>query len=150
MRDQVISIAKSYGLDPDFVCAVVKTESGWRPSVVRFEPKWRYFVSPAAFAKTNGITEDTEQQLQMFSWGLTQIMGGKARELGYTGMLTELIKPELCVELSCQFMRRLFDRYKSYEHVAAAYNAGTPIMDFQTHKFRNQEYVDTIMSNLGG
>lgn len=150
MKDLVRSIAKNHDLDEDFVCGIVKTESAWRVSAVRYEPQWKYIVTPKKFAEKNAITETTEIELQMFSWGLTQLMGGKARELGYTGPLVELINPEIVVELSCVFLKKLLDKYKIYEYVAASYNAGSPIIDSATKKFRNQHYVDKVMENLGG
>jgi len=150
MKDLVISIAKDHGLDEDFVCAIVKVESNWNPSVVRYEPNWKYFVNPKKFAEKNHITEKTETELQKFSWGLTQIMGGKARELGFDDMLTELISPEIALNYSCIFLKNLLDRYKVYEKVAAAYNGGSALYKTGTQEFRNQQYVDKVMENLGG
>lgn len=150
MKDLVRDIAKQHGLDPDFVLGIVKTESSWNPWAVRYEDHWKYFVDPTKWAVKNGISVETETELQKFSWGLPQIMGGKARELGYTGPLTELVVPSVVMPYSCQFLKKLLDRYKAYEYVAAAYNMGTPIIDRVTGKFRNQTYVDKVMANYGG
>jgi soluble lytic murein transglycosylase-like protein len=79
-----------------------------------------------------------------------QVMGGKARELGFQGTLTELTQPMILVEYGCIFVKKLQDKYNSNEYVAAAYNAGTPLIDPVTKHFKNQEYVDKVMSNYGG
>lgn len=150
MKDLVRAVAKAHGLDPDFVLGLVKTESNWRASAVRYENHWKYIVEPLKFAHMNGISAETETVLQKMSWGLPQVMGGKARELGYTGPLTELIRPEVIMPYACQFLKKLLTRYNAYEYVAAAYNAGTPILDSKTGLFRNQEYVGKVLLNYGG
>ena len=150
LKNLVRSIAKAHGVDDDFVCGLVKTESHWNEYAVRYENHWKYFVDPTKYAHMNGITMETETVLQKISWGLPQVIGGKARELGYDGPLTELVRPEVVMPYACLFMKKLYDRYKSYDYVAAAYNMGTPILDPKTGKFRNQHYVDKVMQNLGG
>lgn len=150
MKDLVRAVAKAHDLDPDFVLGLVKTESNWDKYAVRYEAHWKYFVEPVKFSQLNRITIPTETELQKFSWGLPQVMGGKARELGYTGPLTELVRPEVVMPYACQFLKKLLDRYKAYEHVAAAYNAGTVIFDSKTGLFRNQQYVSKVLLNYGG
>lgn len=150
MKDIVRSVAKAHDLDPDFVLGLVKTESSWNQYAVRYENHWKYFVDPPKFAMMNGITVETETELQKFSWGLPQVMGGKARELGYTGPLTELVRPDVIMPYACQFLKKLLVRYHAYEYVAAAYNAGTPILDSKTGLFRNQQYVSKVLLNYGG
>jgi soluble lytic murein transglycosylase-like protein len=134
-----------FGLDQAFVDAIIRVESAGNPWAIRFEPKWKYFLTPEKWATKNGITVETERTLQAMSWGLMQIMGTKMRELGYDGPLTQSIDPEISCHYACKFLKQLFDKWGTPEMVAAAYNGGTPITDPQTKLFRNQGYVDKVM-----
>jgi soluble lytic murein transglycosylase-like protein len=142
--------AEEFGLDPAFVKAVAMVESNGNPLVVRYEPKWRYFLDPEKWAKKHLITVETERVLQAMSWGPLQIMGTKARELGFDGMLTELADPNISGHYSCMFLKKLFDKWIDPLTVAASYNAGSPLRDPATGQFRNQEYVNRITEKLEG
>lgn len=140
-------IAKPYGLDPRLVIAIAKVESSLEPSVVRFEPAWAYHWRVTEFAKSLNISRNTEKTLQAMSWGLMQVMGTVARELGYKDMLTKLIKPRTNIRLGCLQLVKLFDRYDDKIKVIAAYNAGSARKG-SDGKFVNQEYVDKVLRNL--
>jgi soluble lytic murein transglycosylase-like protein len=137
--------ANEFGLDLKFVEAFVKAESNGNSLVVRYEPKWRYFLTPEKFAKKHLITVETEKILQAMSWGAMQIMGTKLRELGFDGMLTEAIDPNISIHYSCKFLKILSDRWIDPKTVAAAYNAGSPIRVPETQLFINEEYACKIM-----
>lgn len=137
--------ALEFGLDKLFVESIIRVESAGNPWAARFEPKWRYFLTPEKWAAKNGITVETERVLQATSWSLMQIMGTKLRELGFDGPLTQGTNPEISCHYACKFLKQLFDKWGTPEMVAAAYNGGTPITDPQTKLFRNQGYVDKVM-----
>lgn len=139
--------ANEFGLDPAFVGAMIKVESGGNNLVVRYEPRWRYFLTPEKWAKMNLISVETEQILQAMSWGPLQIMGTKLRELGFDGMLTEAINPEVSGHYSCKFLKQLVDKWVDLRTVAAAYNSGTPLIDPETKLFRNEQYVCKVMES---
>ncbi len=97
--------AAQYSLDPALVCAVVEQESypPWNPWSVRAEPAFdQRYVKP--LHKT-----PTEEWARSMSWGLMQVMGEVARELGYTGDLPALCDPFTGLEWGCVQLRRKFD-----------------------------------------
>lgn len=139
--------AHESGIDADLAIAVASVESSWNPNAVRFEPKWKYFHSDSAsFAKNLGITLETEQALQAISWGLLQVMGAVARELGYAGPIQLLSSPELGAEYGCKKLAKCLERYPHEPDAIAAYNGGTPrSVDGQ---YVNQSYVDRVQKRL--
>ncbi len=106
-KEQLIVLAEqaaqAHGLDPVLVKAVCHHESGnWKPWAIRYEPAFytRYISS------MTGLSE-TEKQGRAFSYGLCQIMGQVARELGFSGTyLTELLDPVPNLEYGCKKLAR--------------------------------------------
>lgn len=113
-------------LDPDWVLAIVQTESAGIPSAMRYEDHWRYLCRPSFYADRLKITEDTEIQLQKFSYGLMQVMGSVAREHGYADSLALLIDPFRALEYGCRQLKALRRRYPTGRDWIASYNAGSP------------------------
>jgi soluble lytic murein transglycosylase-like protein len=98
LQQLVVATAKTHGLDPDLVCAVVEQESAWNTWAIRHEPAfYARYVAPL------GLT-DTESVARSFSWGLMQLMGQVARELGYAGHLAALCEPSTGVEWGCRLL----------------------------------------------
>ncbi len=109
-RDELIAaaarIAGQHGIEPALVQAVCHNESSWRPWAVRYELAFydRYIVP------LKGLSA-TERQMRSTSWGLMQIMGQTARELGFAGdYLTELCDPLTNLEFGCRKLARCLDR----------------------------------------
>lgn len=109
-KPALIELAKAaavkHGLDPALVCAVCHHESGgWNTWAIRYEPAFytRYIES------MKGLTQ-TEKTARAFSYGLMQIMGQVARELGFDGKyLTELCDPAVGLEYGCKKLKRCVD-----------------------------------------
>lgn len=94
--DIVKAAARRHGIDPALVCAVVEQESDWNPWAMRHEPAFlSKYVESLKLPVTESIARAT-------SWGLMQVMGQVARELGFTGPLVELCDPEVGVEYGCR------------------------------------------------
>lgn len=128
-RDDMIALAKAkaeaHGLDPALVCAVVEQESGWNPWQCRYEPGFMSrYVAPLY---TAGKITATEAYCRSISWGLGQIMGQVARELGFElDTLPELCDPEYGLEYLCRKLSDCMTRAKN--DVTAAllrYNGGS-------------------------
>jgi soluble lytic murein transglycosylase-like protein len=148
LMDIVKSECKFLGFnDVALIYAIIETESGWNPYAVRYEPNWQYLIKiPDKMLNALCITRDTEEQLQKFSWGLMQVMGSVARELNFTGLLTELVNPQVNVNLGIRHFKRFLDKYKKLEDAIASYNAGSPRKK-SDGKYVNQEYVDKVLAN---
>lgn len=136
--------ASAYGIDPNLIGAVVVAESGGDTFAVRYEPLWKYFFEVEEFAKLSRITNATETMLQACSFGLMQIMGSVARELGHESSLLQLAQPEIGLMFGCKKLRALIRNYPDLANTVAAYNAGTPRMNATTGKYSNQDYVDKV------
>jgi len=122
--------------------AVIEVESGGVPAACRFEPRWT--LVSCKVPRPGGCSRATEQSLQAHSWGLMQIMGTTARDLGFEGWLTGLLVPEVNVGVGLNLLARHAFRYGWVpQSVFAAYNAGrAKIVNGQ---YTNQKYVDRAM-----
>lgn len=137
------------GFDFNLLDAIITVESGYNPYAMRYEKDWSFLETPAKFALLNKITIDTEIRMQMFSYGLPQIMGGTARWLSYEGPLSALIDPELSISLMILRLEKLKSmfQYKSDSDLIAAYNAGQA-KKRSDGTYRNQAYVQKVLALL--
>lgn len=127
----------------DVMDAIIHVESSWNPWVVRYERQFAYLLTPEAFAKSSRITLETEAVLQRCSFGLCQVMGGTARDLGFTDILTRLLDPEVNIALGVKLFARLASDYEKVDDQIAAYNAGS-VKRADGGAYRNQDYVDKV------
>lgn len=111
-HDGCVSIARqtaaSVGIDPALVCAIVEQESGWNPLAMRYEPAfYSRYVEPLIASGQIKPATATEAWSRAVSWGLMQIMGQCARELGFEGAyLSELCDVATGLELGCKLLAR--------------------------------------------
>jgi len=129
------------------LAAIVQTESAGETLAVRFEPNYKYLVDVEKHARENSISKETELVLQKTSFGLAQVMGGVARELGHQKPLVELLQPEVGLKYGCLQIKRIAKRYADRNDIIASYNAGSPIKNM-TGQYRNQAYVDKVNGYL--
>lgn len=114
--------AQAHLLDPALVAAVCEQESSWNPFAVRFEPGFlgRY-VKPV-----DPRSPSTLEVTKACSFGLMQVMGLTAVELGWQGkFLTELCDPETGMEFGCRKLRQCFTRFTDVSAALLAYNGGS-------------------------
>ncbi len=97
IRAIIESKARKYNLYPDLVEAHVMTESSGKPNATRYEPA--FFKT---YIKKLGIDNEVERTGRATSWGLLQIMGQVARELGYQGSWEGLMDPMVNLEYGCK------------------------------------------------
>lgn len=162
----VSTAATRHGLFPAMVWGVVQVESSGNPWAWNPEPHYRYLwdlrrwspfrsltaqerqseAPPRDFTAPRGVAADAEWWGQQASWGLMQVMGAVAREIGYAEpFLTGLCHPETGLEYGCRFLARQMRAYDGQAHLAvAAYNAGSPRRDPMTGLLINQGYVDKV------
>jgi len=97
------------GIDYSLLAALVEQESGWNQWAVRYEPAFfSKYISPIY---TAGKINATEAWLRAYSWGLGQILGEVARELGFTGpFLPELCDPATNLKYVCLKLKKCLDR----------------------------------------
>lgn len=115
-----------HDLELALVLAICDVESGFDRWAVRFEPRWRWFLSPKTWAKAVRVTERTETICQQMSWGLMQVMGAVARERGFRGDLPSLCDPAAGLEYGCRHLKWNIDRWGNIYDALSAYNAGRP------------------------
>lgn len=128
----------------DLMCAIIERESAGDQWVIRYESRWSWFVEPQKYASKLNISYTTERTLQQFSYGLVQIMGSVARELGYDDHLTKLCAdPAIAIQYGCRKMKQLLDKHRDEQTAISAYNAGTPFRD-DNGSFINAVYVQAV------
>lgn len=131
--------AAEFHVEPALLAAIVIKESGGDTWAIRYEPAWKYMwdvetnapfrgtLNPETFPAPDYVSSPTEWNSQRTSWGLMQVMGAKARELGFVGkFLSELCDPVVGVRFGAKFVSKLQKKYESLEDVVSSYNAGHP------------------------
>jgi soluble lytic murein transglycosylase-like protein len=107
MHSELISIAQEiaahHGLDPALICAIIAQESAWNPHAIRYEPAFfTKYVAPLFTNNKVAPPTNTEAHSRAISWGLMQVMGQSAREMGFAGQyLSELCDPAVGIEVGC-------------------------------------------------
>lgn len=141
----IIKTAERHGLDPFVVQAIVNVESAGNQWAARIEPGWRHFFLVRDYADKLGITYATEETCQRMSWGLMQVMGAVAREYGFKGHLTELVQPELNLEIGCKHLKKFFVKYGLIEDAVSSYNQGGAYKT-EGGNYKNYKYVDKVFA----
>lgn len=100
--------ARNAGLDPALVCAIVEQESSWNALAIRYEPQFfASYIAPLVGSDEVKPATETESRSRAFSWGLMQILGQCAREMGFDGLyLSELLQPVVGLEFGCKLLAR--------------------------------------------
>lgn len=121
---ELVALAKrraaALNLDPAIVCAMCERESSWDPWMIRYEPDFRSrYVAPLHLPPTVEIARSV-------SWGLMQVMGQTARELGYVEQFAKLCDPPIGLYWGCRdFARKMREAgNNNVEKALLEYNGG--------------------------
>ncbi len=142
-----LDLCARFKVDSTVFAAIISVESSWRTYAFRYEPGFYYTENVEKMARAHGITEASERVLQKSSFGLSQIMGGTARSIGYRGTLTALFQPETNLEWGLKYFAFNAKRYTQVTDMIAAYNAGSAKKDI-AGKYFNQDYVDKVLAAM--
>ena len=156
-KESILHLCQTVGtmekIDPRLLAAICEVESNFDQYAVRPEKAWMYWYpcNPEReenkfklYCRNLGVWYEAEHYNQRQSWGLCQIMGSVARELGYTGKyLPGLCDPTQNLSLACKLLNRLYERYKNWEDVKSAYNQGGNYKG-DDGKYRNYQYVNKV------
>lgn len=121
-----------YGLDGALVCAVIEQESNWIPWAIRYEPEFqKRYVDRLGFSPTETVARS-------ISWGLMQLMGQVARELGFTTKLASLCDPDNGIEWGCKHLKNRIEAHGGDIRAGLlAWNGGG-----------NKSYPDEVISKM--
>ena len=98
---EIVTYAKKYDLDPYYVAAIIWTESKFRNSAV----------------SDKGATGLMQIMPETGEW-----IAGKLKLKGYSS--AALSAPETNIQMGCWYLSYLYEQFKNWDTVAAAYNAG--------------------------
>lgn len=132
-----IQAARDHSLDLALVCAVIEQESAWNPWALRYEPAF-YAKYVAPLSNVNGLSP-TEAKARSMSWGLMQVMGEVAREIGFKGKyLSQLCDPAINLSIGCQHLANKLKRANGDIHKALlSWNGGG-----------NKAYPNEVMARM--
>lgn len=147
-QEIILPLAAQQGIEVGWVNAIITQESNWNPFALRYEPNYRYIFSAESFAKKLGISVETETQTQKFSWGLGQLMGGLARELGHTLPMGNLFDPSMNIFYIIKRLGQLKKVSAVPDDVFAGYNGGLGSLNKVNGRYPNQSYVDSVKNHL--
>ena len=142
--EMITEKSRQADLPPEMILAIIETESDGNPYAATYHANYSWInmqtKRPAA------CHPNTESVLQRTAWGLMQIMGATARDMGFDEWLTELTIPVVNIAIGMKYLAGLSERYlesHGIDGVIAAYNAGSP-KKTADGKYRNQAYVDKV------
>lgn len=142
INERIENISRNFGIDPKLVTAIVGIESSFDPRISKFEPG----VKPERAALFTGflhVDQETEENGQRVSYGLMQILGLTARNLGFSKHFIELYEPDTNLFWGCKLLQQLTRRFEEEDEVIAAYNDGNARRT-QDGTFVVQGYVDKV------
>jgi soluble lytic murein transglycosylase-like protein len=148
MNELILRISSQYGINPNWVKALISHESSWNQYAVRYEKNYQWLFKPEKFAKDPLISLNTEIETQKMSWGFGQIMGAVAREHGNVGFMSELLKPEINIEYVCKYLKWLKGISDKPDDVFAMYNGGPAKRHKVNGRYSNQPYVNSVLGYL--
>lgn len=141
-----------YSLPPGVLQAMAWQESKMDPEAQRYEPGFyaRYIQDRPKddlgghWPSPGLMPEAEERAARATSYGLLQVMGQVARELGFVGISLHfaLCDPETGVKFGAQHFSNKLKRYKDLGAALSAYNAGSPIAS------NVSSYVDPILARM--
>jgi soluble lytic murein transglycosylase-like protein len=104
---------------------------------MRYEPL--FFAKYVAPLYTNNKVGATEAYARGFSWGLMQVMGQTAREMGVSSLhLSTLCDPAVGLTVGCKILRKKVESACGDVHRALlAWNGGA-----------NPDYADEVLARL--
>jgi soluble lytic murein transglycosylase-like protein len=145
IKEIIEKLAKQYDISAALVSAFVMTESSGNPNAYRYEPAfYTKYIVPLNLPEEEG-------KGRAASYGLMQVMGEVARELGFAGSFEQLYDPETGLNYGIKHLEHYLRRYASsdntLDYAIAAYNAGTPRKN-KDGSFVNQGYVDMVKKYL--
>jgi len=147
-KNQIELMSERWNMSQELICAFCYQESRFEEKAKRYEPAFY-----KKYVEKFNIPQE-EKTWRATSWGLMQLMGQTAREIGYRGYRDDLVDPIINLYYCCKFFIKLLNRYKGSETDAiAAYNQGNNrfkdldkdgIKD-ENEVYNNQKYVDNVL-----
>jgi len=139
LLNQLIELHPDRGIAPACcVKAICFVESSFDEFALRYEPGYKWLVGDQT------VLTATERMGQMCSWGLMQVMGGVARETGFTGSFPRLCDPFLGLRYGIRHLLKFYTKYGDWPDALAAYNAGSP-RKAADGKYLNDAYVQKVL-----
>lgn len=127
----------------NLVKGICRVESNWNENTLRYEPMFNDLTMVVSYARKLAISAETEAMCQKTSWGLMQIMGAVARNLGFDDILTKLLVAENNLYFGIKLLSELSKRFSLQDDVISAYNRGYPKKNAEG-LYLNQKYVDEV------
>ena len=144
----VKDIGNKLSLDESLILAVIYQESRGNNYAARLESSYLekgLFHLPLIYAQKLFITSDTEKYFQATSWGCMQVMGVRAREMGFGEILSRLINPNEGIFYGSKILDQNLIRFGNKTDAISAYNQGSPEKEIDGF-YKNQSYVDDVLN----
>lgn len=107
-KDEMMALADktaaAFSLDPSLLKALIENESSWNPHAERYEGGFfQKYIVPL------GLKDAQEAKDRATSFGLCQVLGETARELGFKESMALLFDPAVNIFLGAKKLRKCLD-----------------------------------------
>jgi hypothetical protein len=127
----VRNMATAFDINPELLACIILQESGGEPWLNRYEHGFylKYVQNKTRSTLLGHVPKElpnlaTEKQNRSTSWGLMQVMGQTARELGFQwDEMPRLLIPLINVHFGCKYIVRCFNG-RTVEQMLLKYNGG--------------------------
>ena len=144
MQETIISMSERYCIPSALIRAIIEVESGGNPFAMKYENNYQWLYDVERLAREHRLSLETERVAQKTSWGLMQVTGATAREMGFSGRyLSELCLPDRGIGYGCKYLKGQYSRYQSWQDAIAAYNCGH--VQKRAGNYINQRYVEQVI-----
>ena len=155
----ITKYSKYFDVNPDWIRAVIEIESAGNQFALRYEPGYRWLQKEDTIkaicyhSNYGGNLENkigAETCLESFSFGLCQVMGSTARDMGYVADLHHLFFVDDNIRIGTKFLKTKLKRFdNNILRAIAAYNGGDgSAYPNEDGNYPNQRHVDRFLKVL--
>ena len=136
-----------YYIDPALFAALVIQESGGNPDAYRHEPAYqaKYVTGQARWNRARAMGW-TDEELAT-SWGLTQVLGATAWNMGWHYPPEKILDPASNLALGAKYLRKKLDQYGNVLEALLAYNGGDgAVYAYRKGECHNCAYANSVLA----
>ncbi len=136
-----------YYVDPALFAALVIQESGGDPKASRYEPKYeaKNVTGKSRWNKARALGWSDHDLAT--SWGLAQVLGATAWEMGFHYPPAAILDPDANLKLGARYLRSKLAKWGNVYEALLAYNGGDgAVYAYRKGECHNCAYANSVLA----